>query len=267
MNTKFIEQAKRLQGLEMTFTVFSQAIKTPFITCDEESFNDQVWIFVTEEQAKEFCKKRLEENQDILMVVKMENNQLLPFYSSLYFLGVNELVFTEEERTTKMPLEDLVREPDYSKLPKEQRPLLNPQMQLTGIYFMQELHRRKPNKEKPKLRELEEEMAVNLVRSRFLVALEVEGDQIEKGAKNVRIPCVKNSEGKMFQPIFTDAREFGRFNKDKNFKASVVEFGNIKKIINDNVEGIVVNPQTLNIVIMKDRIPVLLNQFAAKKED
>ena len=104
MNTQFIEQAKRLQGLETTFTVFSQAIKTPFITCDEETFNDQVWIFVTEEQAKAFCKKRLEENQDILMVVKMENNQLLPFYSSLYFLGVNELVFTEEERTTKMPL-------------------------------------------------------------------------------------------------------------------------------------------------------------------
>ena len=76
MNMKFIEQAKRLQGMEMTFTVFSQAIKTPFITCDEESFNDQVWIFVTEEQAKEFCKKRLEENQDMLMVVKMENNQL-----------------------------------------------------------------------------------------------------------------------------------------------------------------------------------------------
>lgn len=267
MNTKFIEQAKRLQGLETTFTVFSQAIKTPFITCDEETFNDQVWVFVTEEQAKAFCKKRLEENQDILMVVKMENNQLLPFYSSLYFLGVNELVFTEEEKTTKMPLEDLVREPDYSKLPKEQQPLLNPQMQLTGIYFMQELHRRKPNNEKPKLRELEEEMAVNLVRSKFLVALEVDGEKIEKGGKNVRIPCVKNSEGKMFQPVFTDAKEFGRFNKDKNFKASLVEFVNIKKIINDNVEGMVVNPQTLNIVITKDRIPVLLDRFAAKKED
>lgn len=267
MNMKFMDQAKRLQGLATTFTVFSQTIKTPFITCDEDSFNDQIWIFVTEEQAKQFCKKRLEENQDMLMVVKMENNQLLSFYSSLYFLGVNELVFTEEERVTKMPLEDLVRKPDYSKLPKEQQPLLNPQMQLTGIYFMQELHRRKPNNEKPKLRELEEEMAVNLVRSKFLVALEVDGDKIEKGGKNVRIPCVKNSEGKMFQPIFTDPREFGRFNKDKNFKASVVEFSNLKKIINDNVEGIVLNPQTLNIVITKDKIPVLLNQFEAKKED
>ena len=71
----------------------------------------------------------------------------------------------------------------------------------------------------------------------------------------------------MFQPIFTDPREFGRFNKDKNFRASVVDFGNVKKIMNDNVEGIVVNPQTLNIVIMKDRIPVLMDQFAAKKED
>ena len=257
---------RNIQKKEDMIVAFCMFTNMPFVVCDPETFNDQIWIFDTEEQLQEFAKKYAEKKV-LLKGIKFQNQRFLSFFSMLFTIGVNELVFVSESGTDTIELAELVKRPDFSQLPKEQQPLLNPQMQLTGIYFMQELHRRKPNNEKPKLRELEEEMAVNLVRSKFLVALEVDGEKIEKGGKNVRIPCVKNSEGKMFQPVFTDAKEFGKFNKDKNFKASLVEFVNIKKIINDNVEGMVVNPQTLNIVITKDRIPVLLDRFAAKKED
>lgn len=261
MKNEFIIQVKKMQKLEHTYVVFGQGTKMPFITCDEESYNDQIWIFSTEEKAKEFAEKRKEENKDLLMVVKMENKQLLGFYSSLYLFGVNEIVFSEAEQVSKIPLEKLVVKPDYSKIPAEKQPLTNPQMQLTGLYFMQEVQRGIPNTEKPILRELEEEMAVNLVRSRFLLAVEVQGETRLPDGSNIRIPCVQNQDGKMFQPIFTDANELRKFNAEGKFQANLIEFANIDKVLGSNIEGIVINPQSMNIVILRSKIAGLLEQF------
>lgn len=262
MENNFQIQVKKMQKLETTYVVFAQGTKMPFITCDGETFNDQVWVYTTEEKAKAFCEKRRDEEKDVLMVVKMENKQLLGFYSSLYLLGVNEVVFTEEAQTTQIPLDKLVLPPDYSKLPEEKRPIVNPQMQLTGLYFMQELHRQIPNSEKPKLSELEEEMAVNLVRSRFFMPIEVQGEKPLPDGSNIKLPCVKNQEGKMFQPIFTDFNEFQKFNTARKFQANAVEFINIQKVLGKDVEGIVVNPQGMNTVISRKMIPNIIARFS-----
>ena len=65
----------------------------------------------------------------------------------------------------------------------------------------------------------------------------------------------------MFQPIFTDYNEFVKFNAQGKFQANMIEFANIEKILGKNVEGIVINPQSMNIVILKSKIPGLLGQF------
>lgn len=54
--------------------------------------------------------------------------------------------------------------------------------------------------EKTSINELEEEMAANLVKSKFLVAVEKQ----EEGQENVQVPYIKNKNGDVFQPIFTD---------------------------------------------------------------
>ena len=40
------------------FVAYSQATKLPYVTCDEETYNDQAWIFATEEGIKEDVYKR-----------------------------------------------------------------------------------------------------------------------------------------------------------------------------------------------------------------
>lgn len=262
MENKFPIQIKKMQKMETTYIAFGQGTKMPFITCDEETFNDQVWVFSTEKKAKEITQKFKDENQDFMMIVRMKNAQLLGFYSSLYLLGVNEIVFVEEEQTTKMPLDKVVVPPDYSKLPKEKQPVVNPQLQLTGLYFMQEIYRNKPNNEKPELRNLEEEMAVNLVRSRLLMALEVQEKGEVPSGSNIKIPCVKNKEGKMFQPFFTDHNELKKFHIENRFQVNMFDFVNVEKMLGAGVDGIVINPQSMNIVISKDTIPGLLQRFA-----
>ena len=52
------EAIKELQTREEIFVAYSQATKLPYVKCDEETFNDQAWIFSTEEGIKEHLFQR-----------------------------------------------------------------------------------------------------------------------------------------------------------------------------------------------------------------
>ena len=85
MENEFQIQVKKLQRLETTYVIFGQGTKMPYLICDEESFNDQIWVFSTEEGAKDFAQKRKDENKDFMMVVKLVNKQLLDSIAACIF--------------------------------------------------------------------------------------------------------------------------------------------------------------------------------------
>ena len=55
------DAVKELQARETVFVAYSQATKLPYVTCGEETYNDQVWFFAEEETLKEYGKKKLED--------------------------------------------------------------------------------------------------------------------------------------------------------------------------------------------------------------
>ena len=55
------EAIKELQTRETVYVAYAQATKLPYVRCDEETYNDQAWIFSTEEGIKAFGKKLVEE--------------------------------------------------------------------------------------------------------------------------------------------------------------------------------------------------------------
>ena len=52
---------KKLQNLDEMLVAYSAVTRMPFATCDEESFNDQVWIFTDQDKMKAFAEKYKEE--------------------------------------------------------------------------------------------------------------------------------------------------------------------------------------------------------------
>ena len=62
---------KELQNRDMVYVAYSQFTKLPYVKCDEETFNDQAWIFSTEEGIKEFGKKLLDDKLPSLWVCVM----------------------------------------------------------------------------------------------------------------------------------------------------------------------------------------------------
>ena len=45
---------KKFQSMEIIYVTFSQITKLPYVECDPETFDDQVYMFTEEEAAKEF---------------------------------------------------------------------------------------------------------------------------------------------------------------------------------------------------------------------
>lgn len=51
------EAIKELQNRETVFVAYSQATKLPYVKCDEETYNDQAWIFPQKKESKNSAKK------------------------------------------------------------------------------------------------------------------------------------------------------------------------------------------------------------------
>lgn len=247
---------KKLQTMPEIFTAFSQATRHPFVTCDKDSFNDQVHVFVEEAQVRTFAQSYAEQ-KIALAAVKVTQAQFLPFYGNLYSLGINAVVLHDKNTVTELALEEIVRKPQNpATLPKEKRPITNPELSLTALYFLQEMRRPVPQEEKHGLADLDEELVANLVRARFLTGVENDPKAPMKDGKNqVRIPFIKTDKGEMFQALFTDLSEMLKFDPQKKLRPLVVPFGELEKLLIENATGFILNPGSISLPLRKEQLP------------
>lgn len=260
---------KSVQRKKEFIVAYCAFTNMPLVVCDPETFNDQVWIFDTEAQLQEFAKPYTEK-KILLRGIKYLNQNFLSFFSMLFTIGVNELVFVSGAEPQMIELEQLVRRPDFSALPREKQPVLNPQLQLTGLYFMQEASRPVPNEEKKSLAEMEEELAANLYKSRYIVPIEfLPGPESEaeklKGHK-FRLPILKGKNDEIMQPIFTDPNEMAKFNKENKLRALVMPFGQLYKIMIRESRGFLLNPAGFHIAMPKELLDGISKRFGDKEE-
>ena len=249
------DAVKELQNRDVVFVAYSQATKRPYVTCDEESFNDQAWVFSTEEGIKEFGKKKLED-KILLMGMKYEKKDFPRFYGTLYAIGVNTVIWADGEDRTEVDLTDIAKQADLSKLEPAKRPLFNSTLQLSGIYFMQELRRPVKKEERKNMRELEEELIANLLKSDFLIAMDKDPEDPHK----VNIPFLKNKEGDVLQPAFSDIMEFEKFAKGKKLRAARVPFAKLPDVLIPQAKAMVVNPMGINLILDKEQLNKILKR-------
>jgi len=249
---------QKVQHQESLIAAFCGLTNMPFAVCDPETYNDQVWVFEEEQYLQEFAKPYTEKKVP-LRGITFKNSQFLGFFSSLYTMGINEVVFVGASGTTKIELENLVTRPNMEKVPESQRPIENPPLQLTGMYFLQEFGRPVPNEEKQNLRQLDEEFSVNLARARYIVAIQPKegpGSVIEKIQKReYSMPIVTLKNGDAYQPLFTDMLEFTKFKGKADLQAIGVPFSALKNLMVKTAKGFMLNPAGFHILMQ----PALLD--------
>ena len=243
------EAIKELQTREMVYVAYSQATKLPYVKCDEESYNDQAWIFSTEEQIKEFGKQLLED-KILLMGMRYAKKDYPRLYGTFYAIGINSVVWVDGEDKIEIDLPDIAKQADLSKLEPAQRPLLNPTLQLSGIYFMQELRRPVEKEQHGNIRELEEELIVNLRKSEFLLAMDVDPEN----PKKINIPYLKNKKDEILQPVFTDVMELEKFTKGRKLRIAKVPFNKLPDLMIQQAIAYAVNPMGFNLILTKEQM-------------
>ena len=236
------DAVKQLQNRDVVFVAYSQATKLPYVTCDEEGI-------------KEFGKKKLED-KILLMGMKYEKKDFPRFYGTLYAIGVNTVIWADGEDRTEVDLTDIAKQADLSKLEPAKRPLFNSTLQLSGIYFMQELRRPVKKEERKNMRELEEELIANLLKSDFLIAMDKDPEDPHK----VNIPFLKNKEGDVLQPAFSDIMEFEKFAKGKKLRAARVPFAKLPDVLIPQAKAMVVNPMGINLILDKEQLNKILKR-------
>ena len=109
---------------------------------------------------------------------------------------------------------------------------------MTALYFAQQFRKKREGGITEELKDLNEEMRRIFRRGKYIVAVQKEGQQI---------PILKEKDGQMYQPLFTDVQEFNKFNKEKNLKAAIIEFANLTKFLAPEAKGVIINPNAVNI--------------------
>lgn len=245
----FLEE---LQKIPEIYVIMSVCTKMPYVYCEPESYDDQILLFRNEEDAKKLAEEyKAEENPVIPM--KIMNKQFLGFYSNLFMMGVNGLnVDFGTDHARSIQLTDLVRRPDYSKLPEGKVKVENPELQLTAIYYMQEIRRKPGIGQQPRFREMEEEMMIHFREGTYIVPVQtVEG---EGGKKESKVPFLKLQNGDIYQPIFTDMPEFFKFSRDGKFRAAVIPYEKLKDVMLQQAKGLIVNPLGVRLLLNKGQI-------------
>ena len=199
------ETLQALRNPGEIYVVMSVATRMPFVDCDDETFDDQVFLYYRLDDAKEKAKALAEQRYQVA-VAKVEEKQLLGFYTNLYTMGVNCLaVNSGTDMAISVQLNELVRRKTPEELPKGQKLIENPALHLTAMYFMQELRRQNGAEPTRELKELQEELLAHYTEGTFILAIQEDG----------QVPVLKQKDGSVYQPVFTDAVEFRKFARDK----------------------------------------------------
>ncbi len=268
---------KKLESREFLYVLFSPVTHLPFVECDDETMDDQIYVFTSEEQAKEGASRRLAEKLAV-QPAKIPGKTAAAFFTSLYLMDITSVIIQDEGSPVRVALDVLAKRPDLDVMRQAKVPGANPELQLTGLYFMQELSRKieRDAQGKTHLRELEEEMAHNLLSARLIVTIDVSAvkgkwnpaDPKQRG--QIRVPMIRSKNGKSYQPVFTDLSEVQKFNRNtKNAKLQmlVVTYDKLAGMLVKDAEGFVFNPAGFNLPLNRAQLEQMAKRYGEKEAE
>lgn len=238
------ELLRRLTNQESEFFVMmSVCTKSPYIACDPDTFDDEVLLFFTEEDAKAGCKER-QDAGDPVNAAKLNAKQMLMFFTSLYTMGVNALLIHWNGEKTIVQLGDIVKRKEKEEMPNGAVWVENPALHLTALYFAQVLRRPAREDTPARLAELQEELTADFRKGKFIFGL---------GKEEQGTPLVKLKDGNVYQPVFTDILEFQRFNRENKFRPVVVDGEKLPQVLAKEANGVVLNLMSVSLPLLVGR--------------
>lgn len=232
-----------LQKAESVYCLVSLCTSEPYIVCDAETYDDQIYIYFDKDTAQVEATRLMGEKIPVKMIT-VPKNIYLPFYSSLFSMGVNRLVVDHgTENEIGIQLNELIKRSEKQDDGEKPVVIENPELHLTALYYMQEVKRDAKAQQRDDVKELFEELLNHFQKGKYLIP--AKGDSKE-------VPLLRQQNGNTFYPIFTDLMEFQKFcstHKEEKWQSGIIEAQNLHKVIPDGVKGVTVNPMGVNLLL------------------
>ena len=87
------------------------------------------------------------------------------------------------------------------------------------------------------LKELQEEMRAHYSKGTFVAAFREDG----------QVPVLKQKDGTVYQPIFTDMLELQKFIGGQKMKTAIIPAAKIPEVMVAEAKGVVINPLGVNV--------------------
>lgn len=230
------EVIRHLKEAESLYILVSGCTREPYVLCDPETFDDETYMFFDLEDARAKADE-LREGKIPVQAANLEGGQMLMFYTGLNSMGVNALLVREGEEEWRIQLSDFVRRDKPSPDTDTYLWVENPELHLAALYYMQEL-RREEGKDNPHMGEWQDEISNYFSKGSYIVPMQKEG---------TGIPVIKLNDGHVYQAIFTDIIQYGKFNREKELRPVVVTADKIPQILVAEASGVLVNPMGIRM--------------------
>ncbi len=276
--------AKEIMDLKAGYGLFSRLTRMPYVECEEENYNDQALLYASKKEAEaaaeEYAGRGIPLSvqemkiQEVLAPVnpkvpsgqrkKLYLNQVRQHLSILPLIGVNAVGYKAEGKEQRcVELTELLPKGFEKKI--EDGTLYQPNLQLTGLYLMQEARKKKEFLDMKHLQELDEEFSANLVKAHlFIGVLPPEGMEKEQklDLRQCRFPYLKHQNGSNFFPLFTDMWEFQKYQQNnKKIRPIQVPFAEVTKFRVEAASGYMLNPMGFSLPLTPEMIPKILERF------
>lgn len=276
-----------IRELKEAYALFSPLTNLPYVECEEETYNDQVFLFAQKEEAEatveDYEKKGIRVTVKELKTVELKMpakgdkqedkriylNQVRQHLSILPMIGVNAVCYKPAgKKAQSIEVTEVLPEGFDKNITGN--PFYQPNLQLTGMYLMQEARRKKEYVDKKQLQEMDEEFSSNLVKGRLVVAVvPPEGKEGEQtlDLRECKLPLLKHQKGGTFFPVFTDLWEFQKYaQRRKDLRPIQVPFAEISKFWVKDAMAYMLNPMGFSLPLSRDMIPKLLEKFGIEKQ-
>lgn len=234
----------KVKETETLYVLFDQKTALPFVGmhCAE--------VYTKEEYANQAVEhyEKVYRNITVKEVSKehMEATGGLPLFAYLYYMGLENVIIDNGIKGVMIKRSEVLAPPDWSNLPELQVPVTNPDLRFKLNCYLSELRSGITyDGQKEMIKKQEAETVAAMREGKYLMP-------VQKG-EGLAFAIMKDREGKIYQPMFTDWIEFHKIYDKKEWGGMIGTFKDCVSLGYQR-DGIVINPLGENMTLGKELI-------------
>ena len=225
-----------IQTGEVLYSAFSPRTRGHFV--DYVEGIPSAFLFSEKQYCEDFCR-HMKESGHTVGIAECKKDSRLSMLSDYHRSGIESVLIDNGKAHILVPLGDLINVPDFSKMPENQRPVINPTFVCSANRFFQCIENKTVTPDK------EINFLSDAYNARYIIPIE---GKLENN--KVNIPSIGRNDGEKVIPFFTDINEYRKLDPDSKFNPLPVTFAHIENLCSEG-ETVVINPFGFNFTITK----------------